>query len=73
MRHGELIALPLLTVPVVSAVGSGASAKARRTALADEVDRASNMRAGASASIVTSERAGFYHRAMSERREKQSA
>jgi hypothetical protein len=73
LRHGELIALSILSVPVVSAVGSSASAKARRTVLADEMDRASNMRGGASASIVTSEGAGFYHRAMPERREKQSA
>jgi hypothetical protein len=57
----------------VSAVGSGASAEARRTSLADEMDRASNVRGGASATIVTGEEAGFYHRAMGERKEGQSA
>jgi hypothetical protein len=31
----------------VSAVGSGASAEARRTSLADEMDRASNVSGGA--------------------------
>jgi hypothetical protein len=31
------------------------------------------VRGGASATIVTSEGAGFYHRAMPERRERQSA
>jgi hypothetical protein len=55
------------------AVGSGASADARRTFLADEMDRASNVRGGTSATIVTGEEAGFYHRAMGERKEGQSA
>jgi hypothetical protein len=73
LRHGELIALSILSVLVVSAVVCGASARARPTVLADEKDRASNMRGGSSAPIVTSEGAGFYHRAMPERRERQSA
>ena len=41
MRYGALIALSILCVVVVSAVGSGASVDARQTSLADEFDRAS--------------------------------
>lgn len=41
MRYRALLALSILSVLVVSAVGSGASADARRTSLADEMDRAS--------------------------------
>ena len=62
LRYRVLIALSILSVLVVSAVGS--SADARRTFLADEMDRASNVRGGASATIVTGKEAGFYHRAM---------
>ena len=72
-RYRALIALSILSVLVVSAVGSGASADARRTYLADEMDRASNVRGGASATIVTGEGAGFCHRAMAEKKERQSA
>ena len=45
--QSKLIALSILSVLVVSAVGSGASAEARRTSLADEMDSASNVRGGA--------------------------
>ena len=41
MRYGALIALSILCVVVVSAVGSGASVDAKKTSLADEFDRAS--------------------------------
>ena len=41
MRYGALIALSILCVVVVSAVGSGPSVDARQTSLADEFDRAS--------------------------------
>ena len=41
MRYGALIALSILCVVVVSAVGSGASVDARQTSLAEEFDRAS--------------------------------
>ena len=41
MRYGALIALSILCVVLVSAVGSGASVDARQTSLADEFDRAS--------------------------------
>jgi len=71
LHYRALSALSNLSVLVVSAVGSGASADARRTSLADEMDRASNVRGGASATIVTGEE--FYHRAMGERKEGQSA
>ena len=72
LRYSVLIALSILSVLVVYAVGSGASADDRRTSLADELDRASNVRDGASTTIVTSEGAGFFH-AMPERRERQKA
>ena len=41
LRYRALIALSILCVLVMSAVGSGASADAGRTSLADELDRAS--------------------------------
>jgi N-acetyl-anhydromuramyl-L-alanine amidase AmpD len=41
LRYRALIVLSILSVLVVSAVGSGASADVRRTSLADEIDHAS--------------------------------
>jgi N-acetylmuramoyl-L-alanine amidase len=41
LRYSALIALSILSVLVVSVVGSGASADARRTSLANELDHAS--------------------------------
>ena len=41
MRYGALIALSILCLVVVSAVGSGASVDARQTSLAGEFDQAS--------------------------------
>ena len=52
MRYRALIAPSILSVLVVSAAGVGASADARRMSLADAMDRASNVRGGASATIV---------------------
>ena len=92
LRYRVLIAPSILSVPVVSACGSGADADAGRTFLAVErkpsdlggwYDAVSNyggdalcveqvyevLQGGASATIVTSEGAGFYHHAMPERRE----
>ena len=73
MRYRTLMTPSIPSVLEVYSVGSGASAKARRAVLADEMDRASNVRGGASAPIVTSEGAGFCHRAMPERKERQGA
>jgi hypothetical protein len=58
LRYGALIELSILGGLVVSAVGSDASADSRRTSPADEMDRASNVRSGASATNVTGEGAG---------------
>jgi hypothetical protein len=73
LRHRAPIALSILSALVASAVGSGESADARRTSLAEEMNRASNVRGRASATIVTSEGAGFYHHAMPERRGRHNA
>jgi hypothetical protein len=73
LRYRALIALSILTVLVVSVVGSGESADARRTSPTYELDRTSNVRGGASATIVTCEGAGFSFHAMPEGMEKQRA
>jgi hypothetical protein len=73
LRYRPLIVPSILNVLLMFAVGSGTSAKARRTTLVDEMHHASNARGGASVTTVTGEGAGFYHRAMLERKEGQSA
>ena len=59
MHYRALSALSNLTVLVVFTVGSSASADARRTSLADEMDRASNVRGGLPRPSLPVRRQGF--------------
>jgi hypothetical protein len=70
LRYRVLMALPIPSVLVVSAVCSGASADDRRISPAGDFIRASKVRGGAYTTTVIVEGAGFYH-AMPERRERQ--
>jgi hypothetical protein len=59
LRYRALIALSIPSVLVVSAARSGTSVDARRTSLADELDRASDVGGGAWATTITGKGQGF--------------